>query len=631
MMNLSAAIAEDAGALNYNYEDIADKLQHTTVFSACTAQDLARVIPKVTIRFFQQGELLFQGGTPAENLYLLSAGSVKLVSGKRKVKEISSGFVGEEAAVNIPRYMSDGLVEIPAEVLVIPREAIKRLADTNPEVARNFYNSLLDHYKTAEDQPEQAVADTIKRGRLSAGIVKPVGWLLAMIVPASVLIFCTGTDLDWSSRIFAAIFSSVIVMWVFRLSAEFIPCILALLVLVFLGIAPVGVVLSGFTSGSFFMAMSVFGLAVVLVASGVTYRFVLVALKYFPNSRFGYTLSIFLTGFLLTPVFPSANGRVSITTPLLTDLVEALGYKPGGKAATQLAVASFSGLSLFSGAFVSSKAINFVVFGLLPPQVKEQFSWAYWAFASAVFVLVIFLLYMLFSYLMYRNDELPVLSREQLDAQLRILGPPSSKEWAAIAGVLLFFIGIATSSIHKIDTPWIGLVVLYIFLALGTLSKREFQKDINWPFLIYLGGLIGLATTMSYIGLDQWIGTKLLWMGQYMRENFMLFVFLLFILITLVRFAIPNNATVVIFATIFIPIAQISGINPWIIGFIILTLSDGWIMPYQCTYYVQFMEETRHHKIYNQNSMLVFNMLSNFIRLGAVYASIPYWRLLGIL
>ncbi|MTI85714.1 MAG: cyclic nucleotide-binding domain-containing protein [Firmicutes bacterium] len=629
-MNFCCETTENYNSdLNYNY--IVEQLGKAPILSTCNTRELARVMPRISIKRVDSNELLYSAGSPAENTFFIIEGSVKLQSGKRKLKEINNGFIGEEAAIGNPKYIADAKTEKNTEVLVIPREVLTKLLHQKPDLKNEFYSSLLDHLNNTTYEIGQDLSGSPGNQQSDGDLFKTAGWIMAIIVPALVLIGGSSIGLDWVSRLFTAIFSSVIVMWVFRLSAEFVPSILAVLALVFLGIAPVSVVLSGFTSGSFFMALSVFGLAVVLTTSGITYRFVLTALKYVPNSRLGYALSLFLTGFLLTPVFPSANGRVSITAPLLTDMVDVLSYKPRGKAATQMAAAAFAGVSLFSGAFISSKAINFVVFGLLPIQVRDQFNWGYWAFASAIFIVVMFALYLLISALMYRSDEAPKLSKAQLNAQLKLLGPVSNREWAALIGILLFIVGIVTSSVHKIETPWIGLVVLYVFLALGTLSKKEFQREINWPFLIYLGGLIGLVKTMSYIGLDQWIGTRLMWMGNYMRENFLIFVLLLAVSIALVRIIIPNNATVVIFSTVFIPIAQVSGVNPWVIGFIILTLSDGWFMPYQCTYFVQFLEMTKKQNIYDKKSILVFNAYSNLARLAAVYLSIPYWRLLGIL
>lgn len=178
---------------------------------------------------------------------------------------------------------------------------------------------------------------------------------------------------------------------------------------------------------------------------------------------------------------------------------EALGHKPVGQEATQLSAAAHTGVTFFSTSFLSGSAYNFLILGLLPLQVREQFSWEYWAMAAAVTAVVMFVFYMIMRALMYRHGAPPRWSREQVKAQLAVLGPLNMKEWVAVAGVALFVLGLATSSIHKVDTPWIGLAVLYLFLFLGFFTGGNIQQDKNWPFLIYLGGLIGIVNTMSYV------------------------------------------------------------------------------------------------------------------------------------
>ena len=163
------------------------------------------------------------------------------------------------------------------------------------------------------------------------------------------------------------------------------------------------------------------------------------------------------------------------------------------------------------------------------------------------------------------------------------------------------------------------------------MSKSDFRINIDWTFLVYLGTLLGLVRSMSYIGLDQQLGQHLLWLGEYTRSNFSLFVLLLSASIIGLRIFIPNNATVAILATVLFPIAALSGVNPWVVGFIILIMSDAWFMPYQCTYYILFDDLTSSRRLFDKKLMLKFNLVSISFRLIAVYASIPFWRMIGIL
>ncbi|MCL6611578.1 MAG: anion permease [Peptococcaceae bacterium] len=607
---------------------IAGKLQTIPPFSACPPKELARLIPSITLKELKEGEYLFRSGSPAGELYLVREGLIKLVSGNQTVDEVAGGFVGEEITAGAEYYVSDAVAASPSVVLSLPRRALEGFLD-NPGVKSNFMLSFFNHYFRGNPARSPAGPVTGPVGIPGAGTVP--GWIAAFLAPSLIMFFGSGAGLDLNGRLFLSAFSVAVVMWVFRLSpADFIPCILALLSTLFLGLAPPQVALSGFASGSFFMALSVFGLGAVLVSSGISYRVILLTLKYIPKSRFCCAFSIFFTGLLLTPLVPTPSGRVSIVSPLLQDMSEALGYKPGSREANNLSAAAHTGVTFFSTSFLSGSAYNFLIFGLLPLQVREQFTWEYWTMAAAVTGAVMSGFYVSVMALVYRRGSSPGWSRERVTAQLQVLGPLNPKEWAAIAGIVLFVLGLATSSIHKVDTPWVGLAVLYLFLALGIFGREEFQKDINWPFLIYLGGLISLVNTMSYVGLDRWVGSHLHWMTGYMNDSFPLFVLLLCLGVVTVEILIPYGTTVAVFAAVFIPMAQASGINPWLIGFIIVFMADGWFFPYQSSTYMFFRELANRRPLFNERSLLSFNALTVIVRLAAVFASMPYWKMLGL-
>ena len=420
-------------------------------------------------------------------------------------------------------------------------------------------------------------------------------------------------------------------MWVFELVDEYIPGLFALLITLVLGLAPTKIVLGGFASDGFFMAMSILGLGTVVVASGLSFRFLLWLLRYLPNTPGGHNLGLLLTGMLLTPILPSINARAVLVAPFLIDMIETVKFQFAGKAATRLAVAAFTGATLLSACFMTSRSINLVIFGLLLPQQQENFQWVYWLFASSVTAVSMLIIYFVAVSLAFPNTEASQLSKDQIVEQLSLLGAIKRREWAAIAGVLIFAIGVATASIHNVAPPWLGMAILFCLLLFGSLRKNEFRENTDWPSLIYLGSLTGLLNVFGYFGLDKWISGNLSGLGYVMRTDFNVFVAILFCTVMVLRFAIPNTATIALCATIFMPLAAHAGVHPWVIGFILLLLGDLWILPYQCPHYQQFADLLRSRGVYNERIFLRFNLFMNLVRLGGIYASIPFWVWLGLL
>ena len=594
---------------------------------ACPPLDRARIIPHLDVREYAAGETIFQAGEPADHLFILREGLVHL-PGLIGSPQITSGCFGEEAGLGYATYSSHAVAAGPTLLVKIPRRELAALLARQPDVKASLYASFIGrvtgHLSPRLDQP--AAGRAAKASPLNA-----LGWILAILLPALVFIMRSRLDLGFNSLLFFTIFTAAVVMWVFNLMDEFIPAIFAIATLLVLDVAPPSVVLSGFGSEEFFMILSVSALGALIDTSGLAYRTILLLLRRMPSSQFWCNLIVVMSGTGLCAVLPSANGRISLGMPVYRDMVELLGYSPGGKAATSLGSAMFCGMSLFSGLFLTSKTIHFVMYGMMPQQVIQQFGFVYWTVAAAVYGAVMLLLYFLLAPLFFRNREVIRLPREQFAAQIRMLGPLSYRERVAAVSVVIMIAGFVTTSLHMIDPPWLALALLFVLLALGVLKKKEFQQKINWPFLLYLGALTGLSKVMVHTGFDRWLGSYLGFVVAAMQNNFPLFILLLFLAITAVRFFVPNNATVLIFLSFLLPLAGIAGIHPWIFGFIVVCLSDAWVFPYQCTYYSEFREINEHKPLYDELTFLGFNVLTNLFRLAAIFASLFYWKWLGLL
>jgi divalent anion:Na+ symporter, DASS family len=608
-------------------------------FQDLSLPDLARLVPFMKEVYFKEGEQIIAEGAPSDTLYMLVEGVVQVNSGRRSMGTVKDGYLGEEAVLDHPEYFyTMTAASKTVKALSFMGHETSTVLDNLVSAKRDFSFSLLRfglkdksdvHSKKSSDT---AITDSAKKKKQEKKERNTfVGWILAFVLPVLLYNLPVFSSVSENARIFIAVFTVTILMWVFKLVPDYVAGLLSVLVTLVLGLTPGSVILGGFQSSSFFMALSIFVLASVVVASGVVFRVTLLLLKYTPPSTFFYNLVLTLAGLVLTPILPSSNGRVGLITPLLNDLTSSLGFNRQGPDATRLAVSAFFGLSIFSSVFMTSKSINFLVFGMLPPQVQESFQWVDWFFAASVAGIVSLVLLLLLSSVAYPPKEKAHISQEHIIQQLSILGKMSRSEWGATLGVGLFILGIVTTSVHKIKPAWIGLALMFLFLALGSMNKKEFKDKIDWPFLFLLGTLIGLARAISHLGIDDLIAAQLGGLMGLMQSNIYLFVLVLAVIITLIRFAMSINAAVVISASIFLPLAQSAGFNMWVMGFMILTLAESFIIPYQCSYYIMFQGLNEERKIYSEKSFLKFNLWSFVIRLAAIYASIPFWKATDIL
>jgi di/tricarboxylate transporter/CRP-like cAMP-binding protein len=613
---------------------------------------LARLLPHVAERLFSHGEKIFTEGDPADYLYLIRKGKVALDSaepthvvvrdgegnlvtvdgrqrglGPKKVT-LNDGHFGEEAGTDAPEYLCDATAASALSVLMIPRAKLANVIAESPVLRAEFYTSLMDRFGGHSVRRKKGAAAAAARA--GGGWMQVWGWLAAIVAPALLLAFGSQLGFDRGATAFLAILSATIMMWAFNLMDEYVPVLFALLSTLILGLVPASVALSGFASEGFFMAMSILGLGALIVASGLSYRFLLMLLRYLPNRPFWHHAGLVFTGFLLTPVVPSMNARIALVGPFMTDMADILRLKPRGGGATEMAVAAFAGATLLSPVFLTSKSVNFVVFGLLPAQAQEEFSWLAWALGGAAYAVAMLVIYIALVMLTFRGKTLPVLSKDQVAVQLKLLGGLKRRELAAIVGIVFFTIGVITSSFHRIPTSWLGLAILYGLLLFGFLRKDEFKEKIDWTLLVYLGGLGGITAVFESLGLGKWLAAYLSFLGDYMRSDFAEFVLVFLGIMFLVRLVLPINATIVICAAILMPLATISGVHPWAIGFVVLAFGELWFLPFQCSYYTQFRDAAAKSTAYDEKTFLRLNALLNVLKLAAVLASISYWEHLGL-
>lgn len=609
-----------------------DFIKEDHLLSLCDSQTIAKLFSNLYVYDIEAGEILFEKDQPADTLYLIYTGKFEMSLPAKPPIHITEGYIGEEAILDMP-YVSHVRALTSAKVLAFSGSSLQYIKESLNCFKEKFQHILLKRHASHLPLPSLKTKE-IKPKKINR-LDKIIGWISTIFLPPLIYILTVQLpELNENSRLLLSIFSITMLMWIFSLVPIFLPALFAVLVVLVLGIVPAETVLSGFSSSGFFLALSVFAIELVLIISGLTYRLALWALRFTPTSNFGYNLGLMFLGMFLTPIVPSVNTRVALISPILKEVIETFEFKKNSITTTNLSIAAFMGVSLFSAVFLTSKSLNLILFSLLPTQVQSQFQWLPWLFASSVSFLVLLLGYIGLSYFwLYQRGDTQLIKyslTERLGLQQQALGPMTSIEWIALIGIILFLVGVMTSSIHKINPAWIGIGLLFMFVGLGALKTSHLQKEIDWSFLILVGSMVGITESFSYLGVDKWVGFQLKWVSAYMQTDFELFILLLTLLIYVIRLVLPINLAVITIVIVFFPLAEISGINPWVIAFIVLMLGESWIFPYQCSYYVQFQHFNAKEKLYDETLFLKFNMLMNGLRLISIYASLLLWKQIGI-
>ena len=603
-------------------------MRRTEVLSQCSRQQLARLVPFCRVRHLQPGELLCEAGQPAGDIWLLLHGSLRHERVDELATEVTHGLVGEEAALGISCYLSNLIAVGPATVAAIAKDVLPQgLAGRNGR-ADAFGRSLLHAFAPTPfaDAAAEAEQDDLTLG---VALRKSFGWIGAVAFPLLFLRFTAGSSLLWEQRQLTAVLVSSASLWIFGAVPPYVAALLVVLICLTLGIAPAGIVLSGYASNGFFLALSIFSLGAVLVQSGAVNRLFLVLTKHCPRSAFWHDVAAMFAGALLTPLVASSRDRARVLAPLAVEAAETLGYPNGSRDRTRLLVATFMGLSLFSPVVMTGGGINLLLYGSLPEQVEVSITMLKWLVGATVAALVLLAAFFALYAVVFRRPSAPRDPRTVIDAQLEMLGPVRTTEWVAVGGVLVFLAAIASVSAHKLDHRLVALTIVCGYLLLGQIGKVELNLHIDWSTLMLLGSVIGTIATMVHINLHEVIAAHLPWVTDTMKHNPRLFVAVLAAAVVVGELLIPVAGTLI--AVVAVPLAIVNGMSPWVIIFVILIMSETWLWPRQSETYRTFRDAVRTHSQFDEPLFLRVNGVMSVARVAALTLSVPYWEAMRLL
>ncbi len=457
-----------------------------------------------------------------------------------------------------------------------------------------------------------------------------VGWTLSAVLPLALYPLMLWMGVSVSGAFLAALMAVMVVLWMFSLVDEFIPPLAAMVAILLVGLAPPSVALAGFASPSLLSLVGVFALSALVTSSGLSRRLMLWLLLRLPDRPFWHQSVLLFAGYLMSPIMPSGNSRLSLALPMFRDMAKGRQLAVGGNAITALLAATFAGSMLFSPMMSTSKSSNIAAIALLPQQVQSEFLGIFWLVAAAVAAVGLTLLHLVALRFVFRDDEHQPLPRKELEDQLAGMGGMAGDQWVAATTVAFFLVGAATVSWHHIQPAWLAGFVLLVLLVTRAMGKQEFRQQVDWPMVFFLLGLDSVTRVMEHVGLNSELGRAMSESYGFIHGSFPRFVFASLVTTLVIRLALPLTAGMIVSTIILLPVAASEGIHPWLCVFLTALFSDIWFFRHQSSVYLQLLSSGEVARV-DEAAFLRHNHLMNLARVVVAYASIPWWKWLGLL
>lgn len=452
-----------------------------------------------------------------------------------------------------------------------------------------------------------------------------IGVFAAVTVLAIVLTMIEPfAGLEKTGMVFLGIFIWWVVMMVLELIPTHMSTIAALVLAVATGCGTTADAFGSFSGTTVWLLIGAFGLATALSNSGLLNRLAVNIMRLFPGTYTGQLLGLSLASLICAPCVPSTTAKCTILVPLAGTVGDKMGYEPHSKGAIGFfnvvnVITNFGGCMFLTGG---------VVVAVIIAMVTDTFTWFGWLKIFLVWGIIMVVLTVLVSIILYKpgKGEGKTLSKEELSALVKELGPMSKKELCALIILVLTIAAWMTESIHGIPTYAVALAAWILMTACGLFSGMDFMTKILWPIVVLVGGILGIITLLGTTGVGAWISGLVAPVVTPFANTPVLLLAILCVVVTLLMFAMVQGPAQ---AAVFITLLSGTAINPVIIAFVVMLSAQVFVMPFQLATVIS-AEGVSNGRIAHKDivptawAYIVINII-------AVVASVPWWSMLGLI
>jgi anion transporter len=434
--------------------------------------------------------------------------------------------------------------------------------------------------------------------------LSPAGWQALLTVVAAAILFATEALAE------EVIALALVASWVVT------------------GLVAPRVALDGFASQPWMLVLAVLAVGVAVGNTGLMYRVALAALGRRPAGFASRCITLGLVGTAVTPTLPNATSRTALAAPMVREIAEALGFEPGGRAATGLALAALIGFGQMAGLFLTGSSVGLLVHGLLPDAVRGEFGFAGWFIAALPLHLLLFAGGLSAVVWLYRPTTAAENPGDRLALQRAVLGPMRADEKLCLAVLVGLIAGFLTEPWHGINGAWLGVGAL-VALALGrALDTTMVRTGVNWPFLLFFGAISSLATVFNTLGVGTWLGARLAGLIQSMALGSLSFCLLLALVGFCLSFIVRWQAAAPLLTLVALPAAGAAQVHPFLVALVALVSTQVWFLPYQSTVYLALYHGSG--ECFSHRHARALAWLWGLLVLVSIALSVPVWRMMGL-
>ncbi len=272
----------------------------------------------------------------------------------------------------------------------------------------------------------------------------------------------------------------------------------------------IGDALNGFANPTVWLIFVAFLFARAFAKTGLGRRIAFCFIRMFGHRTLGLGYALAASDLLLSPAIPSGAARSGgVIFPVVRSLSGTFGSEPGesaGKIGRFLHLAAYHAHGITAAMFMTAMAANPLIVEFAAKSANVHITWGSWALAGIVPGLISLIVV---TYLIYKIDRPEITETPQAAqfarTELAKMGEITRDEWVVLGTFALALVLWLTGSLTHIEATVVALLGLGLMILLGTLTWDDVLGErAGWDTLIWFGGVVGMATMLSKLGLFKW-------------------------------------------------------------------------------------------------------------------------------
>ena len=342
------------------------------------------------------------------------------------------------------------------------------------------------------------------------------------------------SSLDEKGYQIFVVFISVIISLLVRAFPMAVSVLAGLSFSVMVGLISLKEALKGYSDSTTWLVVIAFLIAGVVIDTGLGKRISLLCIHALGKSMTGLGYAICSAELILGPLVPSNTARGGgILAPIVDSMSRTLGSMPNkspDKAGQYLHLVGAHANLITAAMFLTGMAANPLIAKMGLDVFQIEFNWYTWALGSIVpGVLGLLGLPILLKYLSPPTIKSIQPIRDKIKKDIKVLGPWTFQEITTALTLGIMLLLWSTKPVHGWGTTTVALFGLLTILFLNAISWEEMAKNHKaWDTLIWLGGLLTLATSLKDLGFISWFAEMI---QQSLTEYSPIFIFLMLALI----------------------------------------------------------------------------------------------------